>query len=161
MGSSEEHSEANGWTLEKWKNVIWTDETSVQIGGVRGKRRVWRKPGEAFHPHVITRRWKGFSEFMWWSAFSWDMRSQGHIWEPETAAERIAATNDLTQRNAARIDRDRQQWEITTGMRRTGLRNMAGRRPIFRHDASTGAYVRSENRAGGIDWYRYNTLNSL
>ena len=59
-----EHSKENGWDLERWKNVIWTDETSVQMGGVRGKRRVWRKPGEAFHPYVIVRRWKGFQEFM-------------------------------------------------------------------------------------------------
>ena len=28
------------WTLEDWKNVIFTDETSVQMRGVRGKRRV-------------------------------------------------------------------------------------------------------------------------
>jgi len=88
---------------------------------------------------------------MWWSAFSWDARSRGHIWDPETNQERIQATNDLAQRNAARIDSDRQQWELTTGMRRTGLRNVGGRRPIFRYDASTGAYVRSENRSGGID----------
>jgi hypothetical protein len=54
------------------------------MGGVRGKRRVWRKPGEAFYPHVIVRRWKGFQEFMWWSAFLWDARSRGHIWDPET-----------------------------------------------------------------------------
>jgi hypothetical protein len=52
------------WTLEDWKNVIWTDETSMQLGAVRDKRRVWRKSDEAFHPHVITRRWKGFSEFI-------------------------------------------------------------------------------------------------
>jgi transposase len=26
------------WTLEDWKNVIWTDETSVQLGSVRGKK---------------------------------------------------------------------------------------------------------------------------
>jgi len=52
------------WLLEDWKNVIWTDETSVKLGGVRGARRVWRKPNEAFHLHIITRRWKGFSEFM-------------------------------------------------------------------------------------------------
>ena len=84
-----EHSKENGWDLERWKNVIWTDETSVQMGGVRGKRRVWRKPGEAFHPHVIVRRWKGFQEFMWWSAFSWDARSRGHIWDHETNQERI------------------------------------------------------------------------
>ena len=28
------------WGIEQWKQVIWSDKTSVQIGGVRGKRRV-------------------------------------------------------------------------------------------------------------------------
>jgi hypothetical protein len=43
-----------------WKHVIFSDETSVQLGGVRGKRRIWRKREETHHPHVIARRWKGF-----------------------------------------------------------------------------------------------------
>jgi hypothetical protein len=30
-----EHSD---WTDEDWKNVIWTDETSVKLEGIRGKR---------------------------------------------------------------------------------------------------------------------------
>ena len=29
-----------GWTLEDWKNVIWTDETSVVLGHRRGVVRV-------------------------------------------------------------------------------------------------------------------------
>jgi hypothetical protein len=52
------------WTLEDWKRVIFIDETSVQLGGIRGKRRVWRTTKEVYHPHVIKRRWKGFKEFM-------------------------------------------------------------------------------------------------
>jgi hypothetical protein len=67
------------WTLEDWKNVIFTDETSVQKGSVRGKRRVWRKESERFHGDVITRRWKGFSEFMWWSCFTYDEKGPFHI----------------------------------------------------------------------------------
>jgi transposase len=60
-----EHSIENGWDLERWKDVIWTDETSVQLSSVRGKRRIWRKENEVYHPHVIVHRWKGFKEFMW------------------------------------------------------------------------------------------------
>jgi hypothetical protein len=52
------------WTLEDWKNVIFSDETSIQLGGFRGRRRVWRKLDEAYRKHVIRRRWKGFSEFI-------------------------------------------------------------------------------------------------
>jgi hypothetical protein len=44
------------WTLEDWKNMIWTDKTSIQLGSVRGKRRVWRRSDKAFYPYVITRR---------------------------------------------------------------------------------------------------------
>ena len=44
------------WTLEDWKNIIWINETSVQLRGVRGKRRVQRKKDEAYHEHVIARR---------------------------------------------------------------------------------------------------------
>jgi len=67
------------WTLEDWKNVIFSDETAVQLGGVRGRRRVWRKPDEAFDKHVITRRWKRFSEFMFWGCFSYDKKGPYHI----------------------------------------------------------------------------------
>jgi hypothetical protein len=37
-----------GLTLKDWKNVIWTDETSVVLGHRRGAVRVWRIPSEAY-----------------------------------------------------------------------------------------------------------------
>jgi hypothetical protein len=58
------------WTLKNWKNIIWSDEISVILGHRRGAVRVWRASNEAYNPTVIRRRWKGFSEFMWWSCFS-------------------------------------------------------------------------------------------
>jgi len=59
-----EHSIENGWDLEKWKTVIWTDETFIQLGSIRGKRRIWRKLDEVFYKHVVVKRWKGFQEFI-------------------------------------------------------------------------------------------------
>jgi hypothetical protein len=44
------------WTLEDWKNVIWSDETSMVIGHRRGAVRVWRAQGEAYEDTVIRRR---------------------------------------------------------------------------------------------------------
>ncbi|KAF7501992.1 hypothetical protein GJ744_001743, partial [Endocarpon pusillum] len=35
-------------TLEDWKNVIWSDETSVILGQRRGGIRLWRDPEEAY-----------------------------------------------------------------------------------------------------------------
>jgi transposase len=36
------------WTLEDWKRVIWSDETSVVCGHRRGGYRAWRQPDEKF-----------------------------------------------------------------------------------------------------------------
>ena len=58
------------WTLEDWKKVIWSDETSVVLGARRGSTRIWRKSDEAFEKLVIRNRWKGYLEFMFWGCFS-------------------------------------------------------------------------------------------
>lgn len=76
------------WSLEKWKSVIWTDETSMVLGGVRGKRRIWRQRSKAHYPHVVARRWKGRMEMIWWSCFSYNKKGPYYIWKDETAAEK-------------------------------------------------------------------------
>jgi hypothetical protein len=55
-----------------------------------GKRRIWRKKDEVYHPHVVVRRWKGFEEFMWWSCFTYDRKCPYHIWEEDTPAKKQA-----------------------------------------------------------------------
>ena len=44
------------WTLEDWKAVIWSDETSIILGHRRGGQRVWRTSKEAHNPHVKRQR---------------------------------------------------------------------------------------------------------
>jgi hypothetical protein len=48
------------WTLDMWKLVIWSDETSIVLGQRRGQRRVWRQKKQKFVKRNIRRRWKGF-----------------------------------------------------------------------------------------------------
>jgi transposase len=147
--------ERKDWTIEDWKNVIFSDETSVVLGGVRGKRRVWRKKEETYHPHVVVRRWKGRKEFMWWSCFSWDHKGPYHIWEKETVAERKAMQADLERLNDARFELDKSKWELEYAMTRIHItRNQSGPRAQFKHTEETGAYVVKEGR-GGINWYNY------
>jgi hypothetical protein len=67
---------------------------------VRGKRRVWRLPGEAYYKHIIRRCWKGFFEFMFWGASSYDKKGPCHVWEPETAQEKRDRKEDLDARNS-------------------------------------------------------------
>ena len=52
------------WTIEDWKKVIWSDETSVILGHRQGGTKVWRTVEERYERTCIRRRWKGCSEFM-------------------------------------------------------------------------------------------------
>lgn len=148
--------EHKDWTLEDWKRVIWSDETSVLLGHRRGGYRIWRKADESMVKSVIRPRWKGFSEFMFWGCFSYDKKGPCHIWRPETAAEKKAANQVLETLNADLEADARLRWELETGISRMGLRNKPGAKPKWRWTEATGKLVRRE-KGNGVDWYRYQT----
>jgi transposase len=143
------------WTLDDWKKVIWSDETSVTWGGQRGRVRVWRTKDEAYNHHCIRRRWKGFKQFMFWGCFSYDEKGPCHIWEDETAKEKEEAIEWLKAKNAELEPLRKQAWELETALRRLNIqRNPGGRKPQWRWCKRTGKLEREKSK-GGIDWYRY------
>lgn len=141
------------WTLEDWKNVIWSDETSVLLLHRRGGYRVWRTKDEAFVKSCIRERWSGYQEFMFWSCFSYDKKGPSHCWLPETAKERAEAERVLTSLNADLEASCRTEWELETGINRLGLQSKRGRKPKWKFNAQNGKLVR--RKGNGIDWYRY------
>ncbi|EOA85997.1 uncharacterized protein SETTUDRAFT_112450, partial [Exserohilum turcica Et28A] len=74
-------------------------------------------------------------------------------YQPETNVERKDAARKIEQLNAELEPLQREEWELSTSMRRTGLRNKPGRKPQWRWTEQTGKLVRSSK--GGIDWWRY------
>ncbi|KAH7471808.1 hypothetical protein FOMA001_g12984 [Fusarium oxysporum f. sp. matthiolae] len=134
------------WTLEDWKSVIWSDETSVILLHRRGGYRIWRKPEERVTRSCIRERWKGSSEFMFWGAFSYDKKGPCHCWKPETKNEKKVADEALEPIM-------KEQWELTSGLRRLALRNKPGRKPVWNFTKENGKLVREGK--GGIDWWRY------
>jgi hypothetical protein len=91
--------------------VIFTDETTIQLGGIRGKRRVWRLPGEAYNKHYIRRRWKEFSEFMFWGSFSFNKKGPCYVWEKETPQEKRDRKANLNARNSLIKKANKEKWE--------------------------------------------------
>ena len=51
----------------------------------------------------------------------------------------------------------RQEWELTKGTSRLGLRGVGGPKPIWKFIEATRAYVRKKSLKG-IDWWRYRTV---
>ena len=142
------------WTLEDWKKVIWSDETSIILGQRRGGYRVWRTPEEKHLRSCIRERWKGYSEFMFWGCFSYDHKGPYHIWRPETSQERKLADADLKEMNKELEPFCHAEWEITKPMSRLRLdRRNPGRVPEWKWTKANGKLTRGKGK--GIDWYRY------
>ena len=141
-----------GWTLEDFKNVVWTDECSVVLGQQRGRRRVWRKAGRGNDVKVIRVRWKSAMVFMFWACFTYDQKGPCYIYPTETAKAKQATKAWLDKLNREREPELRSQWELETGVRRIGLRNKPGRKPEWKFTPKNGLL---ERRGSGIDFARY------
>ncbi|KAM5345573.1 hypothetical protein ACJ41O_005222 [Fusarium nematophilum] len=141
------------WTLEDWKNVIWSDETSVILLHRRGSYRVWRRAEERFLRSCIRERWKGASEFMFWGCFSYDKKGPCYCWGPETAHEKKEAKEKIDALNEELEPLCRQEWELNTGIRRLNLRQLPGKKPTWKWKRETGKLTRGSGK--GIDWWRY------
>ena len=142
------------WIIEDWKNVIWSDETSVILNSRRGRVRLWRQPHEAFVQSVVRRRYVGAMKFMFWGCFSYDKKGPYHVWKIETAVDKKECAEDLVKINRALEPEAKLQWELETGVRRMGLRNLSDKKPEWKFTAKTGK-VTIEGKKGGINWYRY------
>jgi transposase len=142
------------WTLEDWKQVIWTDETSVILGQRRGSVRVWRDSTETVDKTCIRNRWKGHSEFMFWGSFTWYEKGPCHIWKPETAAMKKLAMKEVEAMNLVLEISKKAEWEVSNGIRRLNItRNLSGLKPEWKWNKRNGKL--SRDGKGGIDWYRY------
>lgn len=58
------------WTVEDWKRVIWTDESSFHIGARRGSVDwIWRTPQDEFHRDCIDFKKRPSVGTMFWGCF--------------------------------------------------------------------------------------------
>lgn len=142
------------WTIEDWKNVIWSDETSVVLNSRRGRIRSWRQSHEKYIQTTIRRRFVGAMEFIFWGCFLYDKKGPCYVWKKELAAEKRECEADLAKINVALEPEAKMQWELETGIRRMGLRNPGGLRPKWKFTAETGKIIISGKKEG-ITWYRY------
>lgn len=57
--------------LDFWENILWSDESKFELFGTKGRKRVWRKPGEALKGSNLKTTIKhGGGSVMVWGCFS-------------------------------------------------------------------------------------------
>jgi transposase len=62
-------------TVDDWKHVLWTDESSFETGKNTRQVRVWRSPSERFHSSCLAPSFKsGRQTVMVWGCFMWGKR---------------------------------------------------------------------------------------
>ena len=133
--------------------MIWTDETAIVLNQRRGGYRIWRTSDEVYTKSAIRKRWKGYSEFMFWGSFTYDKKGPCHCFLPESAAEKRIIQRTIDEMNKELEPILRTEWELKTSMSRLSLRNLGGPKPQWKWDQKHGKLQRSSN--GGIDWWRY------
>lgn len=147
--------ERRSWTLEDWKKVIWSDETSVVLCTRRGENRVWRTSEEHVVKGVIRERWKGYSEFMFWACYSWEKKGPRHVWRPETKKEKQSAQEVLDELNSQLGPTMRFEWqkEDERYAAAYAANPQRARHRRWKWCEATGKLERREGK--GVDWYRY------
>ena len=108
--------------LEWWKNVIFSDETSIVLGRQHGKTWVWRQTSERFDKTCIWQHWKKCTEFMFWGSFSYDKKGSCHIWKNEMVKEKKEAEEELEALNTSLEPAAKEAWELDMRMSHLNLR---------------------------------------
>ena len=57
------------WSIEQWKNVIFSDETMVVVGNDQ-KLYIWQKSDEKYAPHLICHETKKRITVMFWGGIT-------------------------------------------------------------------------------------------
>ena len=61
------------WTVEDWKQVIWSDETKINCIGSDGKKWAWKKAGEGLSNRLVQGTVKfGGGSLMMWGCMTWE-----------------------------------------------------------------------------------------
>lgn len=71
------------WTVQDWERVIWTDESSFELGKQTRQVRVWRRVHEKFESECLAATHKsGRTSLMVWGAFTSKSKSKLILMKP-------------------------------------------------------------------------------
>ncbi|KAF8241243.1 hypothetical protein K440DRAFT_574087, partial [Wilcoxina mikolae CBS 423.85] len=87
---------------KEWANYGFTDEMSIEVGGIHGVCIVWRTKDERWEDDCVGAMKKQGPAAMCWGMIGWNYKGPFYVWDPETKEEREHAHNEITQLNKER-----------------------------------------------------------
>ena len=94
---------------------------------------------------------------MFWPCFSYDYKELCNCWKSETAKEKKRTKDQIKDLNKRLELATRQKWELTKNTSCLRLRNISGRKLVWKFTEAIGAYVQ-KNSPKNIDWWRYQII---
>ena len=96
-------NERKSWTIRDWANYGFTDEMSIEVGGLFGLNLVWRDNTERWHSDCVGAMKKQGVSVMCWGMIGWGWKGPFHVWESETEDEKEEAAKTIAILEAERL----------------------------------------------------------
>jgi len=88
------------WTIdEQWKNYAFTDEMSIEVGGIFGRSLVCREQTERWVPDCLGAKKIQGPTVMCWGMIGYGWKGICHVSDPETPEERASAEFEIEKYN--------------------------------------------------------------
>ena len=111
---------------------------------------------DKWHFDCVRRRYKNYSEFMFWGSFTYGYKGPCYVYPIETKKDKELAQKKIDKLNKELYQKEKAEWEalqFVQDMFREGPRR--GKKPSFEAYWKTIKLKRS--KGGGINWWRYQT----
>ncbi|RPA93462.1 hypothetical protein L873DRAFT_1830783 [Choiromyces venosus 120613-1] len=84
---------------EEWADYAFTDEMSIEIGGLYGPCFVWREKSKWWEDDCIRAKKKQGASIMCWGMISYGWKGPFWVWESKTEEEKLRATSKILSYN--------------------------------------------------------------
>ena len=128
------------WGIDEWRNYGFTDEMSIEVGGLFGLNLVWRDKTEEWHDDCVGCKKKQGESVMCWGMIGWGWKGPFYVWETETSEEReeaalaIALLEEGREAEEKRLNEEWNESEEWEDLRTEELAAFSAQRYAEKHD---------------------------
>jgi len=149
------------WGMDEWRNYRFTDEMSIEVGGLFGLNLVWRDQTEKRHDDCVGCMKKQGESVMCWGMIGWGWKGPFHVWEIETSEEKEAAALAIALLEEGRETEEKrlnEEWKASgewEELRNTETAAFSAQRYAEKHDNAPKQRVPQTHRGKRFKLAKY------